>query len=267
MTAAEERCLRGEAIWGDDFSLPEIEAWFADEEEGYAALGAAEHGSADSYGYHALNVRCGYRHLPPGRIGRALGLGSAYGGEFLPVISRVNAVTVLEPSAALRTPELRGVPLTYVSPVPNGDMPFGKASFDLVVSFGTLHHIPNVTHVVGEIGRVTRAGGHVLVREPTTSMGDWRRPRAGLTKHERGIPRPALLAAFDRAGLDVVHETRCMFPTTRRLAARGLGFNSEVGVTLDLALSAMTAWNSRYRATAQWHKVQPTASFFVLRRR
>lgn len=253
-------------IEGDDYSLNEIEQWFDDEREGYASLGSAEHGTADTYGYHQLNIQTGFRHLPSGRIGRALGLGSAYGGEFLPIINRLDEVTILEPSESLRSESLHGVRLQYVSPVASGDMPFPAGSFDLVLSLGALHHIPNVSHVVSEIGRVTRQGGHVLVREPTTSLGDWTHERSGLTKRERGMPRAPLLRAFDRAGLRVLHETPCMFPTTRRLANRGFGFNDRKGVLLDRALSAATSWNDRYHATRRWHKVHPTARFFVLQR-
>lgn len=258
--------LSGRELWGDDFGPDEIAAWFADEQEGYAELGAAEHGSAAGYGYHALNVRHGFRHLPPRRFSRALGIGSAYGGEFLPVIDRIDAVTILEPSAALRSTTVGNVPVRYVDPEPSGTMPFEDATFDLVLSFGTLHHIPNVSHVIAEMGRVTAPGGWVLVREPVTSMGDWRQPRPGLTRRERGIPVSILRPAFANAGLGVERETPCMFPTTRRLGQYRLGFDNPVGVSLDAALSSVTAWNDRYHSTRSWHKLHPTARFFVLRK-
>lgn len=258
--------LEGREIWGDHFASAEIAAWFDDEAEAYAQLGAAEHGTSENYSYHTLNIRHGWNRLPSGHIGRALGLGSSYGGEFLPAIARCDEITILEPSAALRSQTLRGVPLKYVTPNASGDIPFPDATFDLVVSLGTLHHIPNVSYVVSEIGRVTRPRGHALVREPITSMGDWRSPRAGLTKRERGVPRSALRAAFESAGLNVVRETRCMFPTTRRLGNYGLGFNSALGIAIDRALSVAFSWNDRYHATTWWHKLHPTASFFVLQK-
>lgn len=45
-----------------------------------------------------------------------------------------------------------------------------------------------------------RYGYHALIREPTISTGNWRRPRPGLTRRERGISKPILRAVVERAG-------------------------------------------------------------------
>ena len=151
MYEVEERHLSGRATWGDDFDEEHIQQWFTDEIEAYADLGAAEHSSAETYGYHQLNIRHGFRHLPEGRFPDTLGLGSAFGGEFLPIADRLERLTILEPSERLRSSTLRGIPIRYERPVPSGDMPFADATFDLVTSFGTLHHVANVTHVISEL--------------------------------------------------------------------------------------------------------------------
>lgn len=256
--------LAGDRLFGDDFDQRQVETWFESEREGYASLGAGSGGSAETYSYHALNRRHGFRHLPSGRFPDALGIGSAFGGEFLPVIDRIDRLTILEPSLQLRSAKVGGLPVRYVDPSPTGDMPFADGSFDLVLALEVLHHVPNVTHVVAEIGRVTRPGGWVLLSDPVTSMGDWRQPRPGLTPNERGIPLPLFRKAFAAAGLAISRETPCMFPTTRRLARFGLGFNSPFGVALDHVLSLTTVWNDRYHAVRPWHKVHPTARYFVL---
>jgi len=267
MTDAMERYFSGEQLYGDDFGPAEIAAWFDDEREGYAGLGQGEHGGIESYGYHQLNVRHGFRRLPARRFERVLGLGSSYGGEFLPILDRLGEVTILEPSAALRSESLNGVPLRYVEPAPGGDMPFADASFDLVLSLGTLHHIPNVSRVVRELGRVTAPGGWLLIREPVVSLGDWRGPRRGLTRRERGIPPHLFRRMFREAGLRVVREVPCMFPTTSRLGrVAGLGYNSRLGVLADAVLSRLWAWNHRYHATTPWQKLRPASRYYVLRR-
>lgn len=264
LTSDLKEALQGRRIWGDDFSPEAIERWFEQEREGYAGLGAAEHGTANNYGYQELNIRHFFRKLPVGALGSALGLGSAFGGEFLPIIDRLNALTILEPSTALQSERLGNLRPTYVEPRADGRMPFGQNTFDLSVCFGTLHHIPNVTLVVGELARVTRPGGYVLIREPIRSMGDWRKARPGLTMNERGIPLPLLLNACSSAGLVVRHKKLCMFPLTGRLASLGLGFNSKAGVRLDAGLAALTARNDRYHASRSWHKVHPTSVALVL---
>jgi ubiquinone/menaquinone biosynthesis C-methylase UbiE len=44
-------------------------------------------------------------------------------------------------------------------------MPFPDASFDLVLDFGIIHHIPSWQDAVGEIHRVLRPGGQFLFEE------------------------------------------------------------------------------------------------------
>lgn len=253
----------GQLLYGDDFTAAEITQWYADESEGYAGLGDRSGETYEHYTYHAMNKRHMFRHLPAGTLGNALGIGAAYGSEFIPVLDRLESVTILEPSPELRSDHLNGFPLSYVSPRPNGDMPFVDASFDLVTSFGTLHHIPNVSHVVAEAGRVTRPGGYLLVREPVLSMGDWRKPRHGLTKRERGIPRKVMLDILDRAGFDTVRVTWCASPVLNRIVRPGDNW----GVLIDEAVSRALAWNYRYHAVAKWQKLRPASIAVVARRR
>jgi hypothetical protein len=139
--------LSGRKLFGDDFSADQIERWYEEEREGYASLGASDR-AAYRYEYHAMNEGFGFKHLPSGSLGRVLGIGSAYGDELLPVASRIEQLTILEPSVALRQDRLGGVPIEYITPHSSGAMPLESKSFDTVSCFGVLHHIPNVTHVV-----------------------------------------------------------------------------------------------------------------------
>jgi hypothetical protein len=64
--------LEGRAIYGDDFLQDEIDAWFRDEAEGYANLGA-KNSDTYEYQYHAMNRIHGFDRLPPSRkFGHAL---------------------------------------------------------------------------------------------------------------------------------------------------------------------------------------------------
>lgn len=259
--------FRGERLFGDDLLPEEIAAWFEDEREGYADLGSADRASYQ-YGYHALNQLHGFRHLPPRFGGSALALGGAYGDEIGPIADRFDEIVIVDPSRAFQVEQVRGVPVRYVEPHPAGTLPFADETFELVTCLSVLHHIPNVTAVVKEFSRCLRRGGYALVREPVYSMGDWTRPRPGLTKRERGIPAAILRAIFADAGLAIMREARCVFrPMARMGASTGRSvYNSRVLTRLDALMSRAFAWNRRYHAVNVFQKVQPAAAFFVLRK-
>jgi SAM-dependent methyltransferase len=68
-------------------------------------------------------------------------------------------------------------------------LPFSADSFDLVFSYGLLHHLPDALarETVSEIIRVTRAGGCVVMFDPVLPKVAWRRPQAwALCKLDRG---------------------------------------------------------------------------------
>lgn len=262
-----EACLRGEKLYGDDFSSSEIEAWFRDEEEGYYNLGAKERGTY-LYGYHALNRLHGYSALPEKSFRHVLGIGSAYGDDLRPVAPMASRITILEPSEGFRVGDMGGVPAEYVKPNPSGQMPFPDGTFDLITCLSVLHHIPNVTSVVGEICRCLVPGGYALVREPIVSLGDWRRPRKGLTRRERGIPLHILRGMFMTAGLEVIRERKCVFPVTRRLRylMRAPVFNSWACAYADFLICRLPIWPQIYHARNTVQKLRPNAIFFVFRK-
>jgi len=256
----------GTKLYGDDFSLAEIEAWFKDEAEGYADLGAKDR-STYRYAYTELNNRHGYRYLAGRTIDHALGLGSAWGDEFLPMIGQLRRITVVDPSDAFSlTKDIAGVPCQYVKPRTTGDLPFADGTFDLITSLGVLHHIPNISRVMAECQRCLRTGGVMLVREPITTMGDWRRPRRGLTKRERGIPLEIFHEIIAKTGFRIRHRAFCVFPVVTKLAGKAgvAAFNSRRLTALDAVLSAAFGWNTRYHRTRWFQKFGPQSVYFVL---
>ena len=255
----------GAKLYGDDFDPDQIADWYQDEKEAYADLGAKDR-SAYRYGYHALNWRHGFRHLRGRTFAHALGVGSAWGDEFEPVAEQIERLTILDPSDSFARTTAFGIPLSYAKPEVSGRLRFDDASFDLVTCFGVLHHIPNISFVLQEIGRCLTPGGIALVREPVISMGDWTQARPGLTPHERGIPLDIFRGIITDAGLRPLRETICMFPLVPRLANR-LGFaayGSGLVTRLDRWLSLAFGWNLCYHATSRWQKLRPTNVFTVL---
>lgn len=257
----------GEKLYGNDFSERQIEAWFADEAEGYFNLTASAGGDY-AYGYHALNRRHGFSLLPKRQYNHVLGVGSAYGDELEPILKHSDRISILEPSDGFKGTNLQGVPVSYVKPIASGNLPFVSDNFDLITCLGVLHHIPNVSKVIEEFYRVLKAGGYALVREPIISMGDWRKPRSGLTKRERGIPLMALRAFVKVAGFKVVRERKCMFSLSSRFqrVIGGSAFNNAAVVALDEWLCALPVWPTVYHAHNAAQKLRPTAVYYVLQK-
>jgi ubiquinone/menaquinone biosynthesis C-methylase UbiE len=85
-----------------------------------------------------------------------------------------------------------------VLPHYSGDIALADNSQDVVCAFSVLHHIPNVSKVIAEIGRITKPGGLMMTREPCSSMGDWRGQRSA-TPNERGISRSLMVKFAEQA--------------------------------------------------------------------
>lgn len=259
--------LSGEKLYGDDLSLQEIERWFEDEREGYADLGAKDSKSYH-YPYHALDRQLLFRHLPAGGFPSVLSIGGAYGHELRPLLGRIGRAVIVEPSDAFQGSRLGDLPLSYVKPQASGVLPFPDSSFDLACALSVLHHIPNVSFVLQEVYRTLKPGGWALLREPTTSMGDWRRPRRGLTRHERGLPLTWFRETLRRFGFRIVRETRCINAITPRLGRllKHGAYNSEAMVRLDALLTLALSWNHRYHAESIVDRLRPWAVAYVLQK-
>jgi SAM-dependent methyltransferase len=256
--------LSGARLYGDDFDQSQIAAWFEDEKEGYFELGANAHADY-RYGYHAINHQHGFRWLGQRSFRHVLGMGSAYGEELKPIAGRSREITILEPADGFEVREIDGVPVKYVKPQASGRLPFADQAFDLITCFGVLHHIPNVSTVIGEMSRCLAPGGFALIREPTISMGDWRVPRRGLTRRERGIPLGILRDAIRSAGLEVYRERKCMFSLTPRIFRPFVRdvYNSRVVVQIDQLFGLWPFWSTKYHATNVLEKFRFSSVFII----
>ncbi len=259
----------GEKLYGDDFSIEEIEVWYEDEKEGYANLGARNRHSYQ-YSYNALNWFHGFRFVQQKSNIRALGIGSAYGDEFEPFVSMIKELKILDPSEHFESGiRDNGLAIEYMKPNISGSIPFDDCSFGLITSLGVMHHIPNVTHVLSECYRCMSPGGSMLLREPIHSMGDWSKPRPGLTKRERGIPLSVLDETMRQIGFRIVRRQLCMFPAFSRICKKlKIETYNSVGLTIiDSILSNMFSWNDRYHRTSFIDKLAPSCVFFVATKR
>jgi len=273
-TLSRERAwFSGELLYGDDLSGPELADWFASEEGAYHEIRTKQDFRTRQgeyvYGYHYLNYWYGYRNLVGRHFRCALALGCARGDDVSPIASQVERIVAIEPARGWWRDSIAGTPACYLAPQVSGDIDLADAVVDLAVSFSTLHHIPNVSHTLAELSRVMVPGGMLVLREPISSMGDWRKPRTGLTPNERGIPMRWMKRALADNGFHVKRAALCIHPLIVWIA-RGIRaqdpFNRRAPVWLDAALSAMTSWNLHYVREPFWKKVAPGTCFYVAER-
>ena len=89
---------------------------------------------------------------------------------------------------------------------------FSDASFDLVIDFGIVHHIPNWREALAEIGRVLKAGGEFLFED--LALETWERgigiPFKRMTDHpyEQMFRKQEFVDELEALGFDVeTHES------------------------------------------------------------
>jgi len=256
-------------LYGDDFSPEEIEKWYNIEAEAFADMYGIKMTDGKFYGFQHLNILYGFNYLKDQKtFHNVLGLGSSWGYEFLPVIDKIEKLTIIESSLQTRSSKLgkKLIP-EYQSPIAKGNIEFPNNSFDLITCFDTLHHIPNVSFVLKELFRVLQPGGYMLLHEPIHSMGDWRNERLGLTANERGIPEKYLLKIIKQNGIEIAgkHYYFCMTSFLKRTFKK-MNTDSWSYLYIDRFLSSLFAFNIHYHPKNKIQRISPTSIFYVLRK-
>ncbi|MER3127493.1 class I SAM-dependent methyltransferase, partial [Bacillus pumilus] len=181
------------------------------------------------------------------------------GHELLPIINKIDNITILEPSEYLRSDKLGHLTPKYLKPNISGELPFPENSFDLITCFSALHHIPNVRLVLSELTRVLKPGGIILIREPIRTMGDWRVPRNGLTKNERGIPHQYFDAFFKEQKITIVNKSFCDSNFAYKIISKILPINRNTIIyqQFDKLISKIFSFNIHYHPRNNLSKVAP----------
>ena len=260
----------GEALYGNDFGLEEIRRWYREEEDAYANIEGSDL-AGGHYSYDGVNDWYAWRYIRAQRrkFPHCVALGGARGDDVAPIAPLVNHFTVIEPFRGFWTDEIAGKRARYLAPEISGEIALPTASVDLMTSLGTLHHIANVSFVIREIGRALVPGGLLVLREPIHSMGDWRRPRDGKTRNERGIPVPLMKSWLKAAHLELLRVRYCIFAPLERLRRAPLGrdlWNYRWILPLDELLSSAFSWNDVYLRTNFFQKIAPGAAYMIARR-
>jgi SAM-dependent methyltransferase len=259
----------GKHLYGDDFSLEQIALWYEQEKHGYYNLVQETHEYETGYQYEALNRLHGLNLLTRKASGTCLAFGCARGDDVLPLAKAVKQFVAVEPATEWWADTIGGIPAHYIAPAIDGTLPLDANTIDMAVCLGVLHHIPNVSFVMQEICRVLRPGALLVIREPISSMGDWRQPREGLTANERGLPLEWTDELIGKLGLKVIRRRFCMFSPLRVILLK-CGFKrlwaSAPVVWIDWLLSSLMSFNVRYYRDTFWKKCAPSSVFYVLQK-
>lgn len=99
---------------------------------------------------------------------RILDLGCGGGGLAKDLVARGAEVTGADPNAEALLSARRSVENAAFIEASAEALPFEDGSFDAVVTVNTLHHVPmpSMGDALGEMARVLRAGGRLMVIEP-----------------------------------------------------------------------------------------------------
>lgn len=262
----------GEKLYGDNFTLEQIENWYKEEAEGYSNIDDNSNSENYSYYYDNLNEIYGFKNFKFNSLNNVLGFGSAWGHEFLPIINKINNLTIIEPSEKMRSKNLGKVYPKYEAPSVEGKIKYQDNKFDLITCFGVLHHIPNVSFVLSELLRVLNTNGVLVLREPINSMGDWTKERIGLTKNERGIPVEIMDAIFKDNHVEIISKKYCftLFYQIDKLIGKFFKkplYYYKSYVYFDMVLSYLLKWNVRYFSQNKFQKIAPSSIFYVVRKK
>jgi SAM-dependent methyltransferase len=272
--SATEDEISGRTLYGDRFSPEQIREWYESEVSGYFDLLSNHYKITDAdnqyaYEYDALNQFHAIGRLSNRQFETCLALGCAAGDDIAPLAPVVARFIAIEPAEQWWHNDIGGKPARYLKPTATGDIGVDSATVDLATSFGVLHHIPNVSHVVAEIARVLKPGGLFVLREPVSSMGDWRKARAGLTANERGLPVEWFETLVRTTGFKVLARRACMF-NPLSVIAKKLGIASPFAVMpvvmVDWLLSEAFQWNGHYWRDTFAKKFAPSSAFWILER-
>jgi SAM-dependent methyltransferase len=268
MIVIPDDVVAGTKLYGDDFEPEQIAEWFKSEMDGYynMTVGAKDESCSNSGKYAAYNWFHGLRYVSRRHFRSCLAFGCADGTEIAPVAKSIDRIYAIEPAQNWWRSEINGTPTEYKMPDVSGKIDLADCSVDLIISLGVLHHIPNVSDVLREFIRVLEPGGTLVLREPISSMGDWRRPRPGLTLRERGIPIRWLDPKMNEIGFRYLRKRATMFKPMyilERLFKMRAPWDNIAIVAIDWMLAEMMKWNDHYWRTGVLDRVAPTSIFII----
>jgi SAM-dependent methyltransferase len=157
--------------------------------------------------YLAKRARFVHAHCPP--PARVLDVGCGTGALAARLADDGYDVAGVDPSAGMLDVLRARAPRVSAQVASGTDLPFSDDSFDLVYCVAVMHHIADpapVRATLGEMVRVARPGGRVLIWDHNPRNPYWRRLMARVpqdTGDERLIPEAELVDGLRAAGAEI----------------------------------------------------------------
>ncbi len=177
----------------------------------------------------------------------------------------------IEPSSPFRVLLQNRFPTSRIyKPDATNKMQLKNEQVDVVLAFSVLHHIANVTYVLSEVGRVLKAGGLFITREPCSSMGDWRKERS-TTPNERGIAKRFMISSAKKANLFLSYcePIPILFEPINKFLKK-IGLDGKIAFSIvyfvDRIISRIVSVNDRYWRNTFFKKIGPSSYIYYFRR-
>ena len=264
----------GEILAGDSFSGDELTRWYDQEKEAYYA-DESQTGDEDPwYKYmRYVNERIFFRSVSKSLNSGSMlfiGAGSGIEAKNFYQLNPDWKLNFIESSDNFKSVLLSNfIGSNVVDSSVEGRINLESNSNDIVCAFCVLHHIANVTDVVNEIYRVTKPGGLFFVREPCSSMGDWRFQRSA-TPNERGISKKFMIKVATEAGFNVKkNPVSIVFEPINKCLSK-IGILDKIPLQLvyivDRALSWILSFNDHYWRNRFYKKFGPSSYAYIFQK-
>ena len=263
----------GIRLAGDNLNNSELEKWYFEEKEAYFEENSDEYEDDRWYEYlRFTNEKLFFsklKHIDSGNIvffGPATGTEAEnfhlknQGWKFNFIESSDNFSMILKEK--FKNCEV-------IKPNIDGRIDLSDSSQDVVCGFHVFHHIANISFLFSEISRILKPGGIFILREPCSSMGDWRKERSA-TPNERGLSKEFILATLKKYGLSkIIDPIPIAFEPINKVFVK-LKIIKFIPIPfiyyLDRFISKLLAFNNYYWRDTTIKKFGPSSFSYMFKR-
>lgn len=262
----------GITLAGDDYSIEKLKIWYEQEENAYFDS-ESDTGEIDQWYQYAyfVNKKLLYSKIPSSIDKPCIAfLGPGTGEEAWDLYQSLpsSSLIFIESSKDFQKILSNKFPdSSIVNPLISGDIDLEDSSVDIFCTFSVLHHIANVSHVMEEIYRVLKPGGKLLIKEPCSSMGDWRFPRT-TCPNERGISPKFFQQSAEKIGFSSkLEKSPIIFDPLNKFLKKFNLYNFlsfQTIYIIDTIISKILALNNFYWRDSFFKKLGPSNFVYTL---